>query len=333
MAIHARSDNQSAMPVSNVANQIEEREARGDQEPAIMRRHFALTFIGAILAATQIASAQPLYPCEAPIEFQIGALDPRFGISRGDFRHAIEQAGDVWGTAANRKLFKYEETGELKINLVYDARQQTTQSENIAVSRIMETMKGADSIKDELVPLKDNAHALQEAYSSELASYKRALDSYNQEVEHWNGVGGAPDSENQRLVKERLSLRKQGELLETKRQRVNQLSDEINALVERHNSLVDRANADVSRLNVDGLAGTQFEEGLYVKEGDEEHIDIFQFKNRANLLLVLAHELGHALGLGHNRNPNSIMSPLIQAENLVLSADDVKDLKDKCLPR
>src|ERR1700676_4743037 len=101
-----------------------------DQEPAIMRRHFAPTFIGPKLATTQIAGAQPLYPCEAPIEFQIGTLDPRFGISRGDFRSAIEQASDAWGTAANRQLFKYEETGELKINLVYDTRQQATQFEN-----------------------------------------------------------------------------------------------------------------------------------------------------------------------------------------------------------
>jgi len=260
-------------------------------------------------------------------------LDPRFGISRGDFRRAIEQASDLWGDAVGRGLFKYSETGELTINLVYDARQKTTQSENAIESRIIETMKEADAIEDELIPLKDNARALQEIYSDELASYKRALDSYNQEVEHWNSVGGAPNGENERLVKESLSLRNQDELLETKRQRVNQQSNEINVLVESHNSLINRANADVGTLNADGLTGSQFEEGFYVKKGDQEHIAIFQFKNRTNLLLVLAHELGHALGLGHNGNPNSIMSPLIQTESLVLSTDDVKELKDKCLPR
>jgi|SRR5665213_185902 len=135
-----------------------------------MRKHHTLTLIGAALATTHMASAQQSYPCEAPIEFQIGTLDPRFGISRSDFQSAIEQAGGVWAIAANRKLFRYKETGKLKINLVYDARQQTTQSETIAISRITETMKEADSVKGELIPMKDNAHVLQEAYFDELGS-------------------------------------------------------------------------------------------------------------------------------------------------------------------
>jgi predicted Zn-dependent protease len=74
----------------------------------------------------------------------------------------------------------------------------------------------------------------------------------------------------------------------------------------------------------------QFERGRHVKEGGEEWIDIFQFEDKANLLVTLAHELGHALGIGHNANPASIMSPLIHTDHLALTAEDEAGLKDAC---
>jgi hypothetical protein len=144
--------------------------------------------------------------------------------------------------------------------------------------------------------------------------------------------GGVPEREDKNLTIEKTTLRDQGHLLEIKRQQLNQLSGEINALVNRYNALINAANADVRTLNSDGLIGSEFEEGRYTKESGTQHIDIFQFGSRTNLVLVLAHELGHALGLGHNGNRNSIMSPLIKAESLTPSADDVKELEEKCLP-
>src|SRR3954471_20481541 len=77
-------------------------------------------------------------PCLTPIKYRIGALDPRFGITREDFQQHVEQAAALWGAAAGRKLFSFDARGSLEIDLVYDSRQETTQRLIAARSGIAE---------------------------------------------------------------------------------------------------------------------------------------------------------------------------------------------------
>ena len=45
---------------------------------------------------------------------------------------------------------------------------------------------------------------------------------------------------------------------------------------------------------------------------------------------VLVHELGHALGIGHVENPDSIMYSYSIGETLTLSEEDLAALKEVC---
>ena len=275
----------------------------------------------AVFSYTQVRS-----PCKTPIKYRIGTLDPRFGLSREEFQRAIDEASNVWAT--DQKHFQYDSKGVLQINLVYDTRQEVTQRVISIRARVSATMKETDLIKNKLLPLEDNFHILETSYSDRQISYERDQDSYNQEVKRWNLAGGAPESEFQILNNQRLSLKKQYELLQAKRQALNRATDELNELIKKRNALLVEASAEVRDLN--GSAGVQFEEGLYVKAGSEERIDIFEFENKDSLLVILAHELGHALGLEHNANPSSIMSPLIHTDRLALTAEDAEGLKAVC---
>jgi predicted Zn-dependent protease len=62
-------------------------------------------------------------------------------------------------------------------------------------------------------------------------------------------------------------------------------------------------------------------------------INIYQFHDESDLELVLAHELGHALGLNHVENPESVMYYLMEKqnlENIQLTTQDLQAIKNVC---
>ena len=91
--------------------------------------------------------------CRAPIKLRIGALDPRFELLPAELQSAIQQAGDLWGSAVHRRLFEYDPNAGLPINLVYDERQQATTKNLEAQKRIREFTQQATLTMNELKPL------------------------------------------------------------------------------------------------------------------------------------------------------------------------------------
>ncbi|MDZ7681079.1 MAG: matrixin family metalloprotease [Fodinibius sp.] len=77
----------------------------------------------------------------------------------------------------------------------------------------------------------------------------------------------------------------------------------------------------------------KFNQGRYIRQGNDERINIFQFANDAQLKTVLAHEAGHAMGLEHVGNPRSLMHAIMQQQdiyNLSLSDEDLAAIRNRC---
>ncbi len=269
-------------------------------------------------------------PCKTPIHYKLGSIDPKFGVSSQAFQQDITQASAIWEQVIDKKIFIYDPKAALTINLVYDTRQQTTQTEQTLNQNINNTSNTAASVKQQYTTLQTQYQNLEQQYNDQVQQFTQAQNTYTNKVQYSNTHGGASKQEYATLQTEQNNLIVQRNVLTQKEQQLNALAKQINTFIDNYNLLVSHINTDVHTINTDGLSGTEFEEGVYVYDNAGKRINIYQFENQTDLIRVLAHELGHAMGLEHNTNPQSIMNPVNQGTKLTLSTDDINELKAVC---
>ncbi|MEN9621949.1 MAG: hypothetical protein RLZZ67_383 [Candidatus Parcubacteria bacterium] len=267
-------------------------------------------------------------PCDEPLQYTIGIFNEKFGVSKADFMQAIREAEAIWEQPTGKQLFAYSETAGMPINLVYDERQATVQQNKKLADKIDLANGSADNVKSQLETTKLAYARVKAEYEALSAEFKSRQDAHGVNVSYWNKKGGAPENEYAQLNKESEALNTLYASLEKKRAEVNALANELNGLVGSYNGIIKNINSNVAVINES--ADKEFEQGEYISDAQGTKINVYEFTDRDALVRVLAHELGHALGMDHNDNPESVMYYL--NKNMVMSAsvDDLSSLKMVC---
>jgi predicted Zn-dependent protease len=253
--------------------------------------------------------------------FKIGRIDSGFRLSHNDFLQDINEASGIWEKAIGKNLFEYDADGELTINLIYDDRQKVVELRN----DIGDGNRVAQSVKEEYQSKLDLLKIEEEKYKVILAEYNLKISKYNADVEYWNTKGGAPKNEYSQLPARKRALDIEKQQLDVIRLNLTKMSSDIKVYVDKYNLLVDNINNKVEVVNSN--AG-EIEEGLYTSKTNT--IDIYQYESQTKLIRVLAHELGHSLGIDHNDNRESIMYKINDGNKKTLSVEDMTDLKRVC---
>lgn len=303
--------------------------------------HFRLQIVNQISPVTQniikndFQLVFPPAPCTQPIPYNLGTFDTQFGISKAYFLSALSEAEAIWDKALGTTLFVYSpadtESNVLKINLVYDYRQQATSKLNSLGITVQNNQASYDMLKVKFTAEKAQYESQKSTYDAAVLTFNTKEQAYEAEVSSWNTKGGAPQPEYDKLQAEKAELDTESAQLQAQQASLNSMVDEINALVVALNRLVAILNLSVDQYNsINGARGDTFEEGLFVEEGIARHIDIYEFSNHDKLVRVLAHELGHALGMQHVADSGAIMYKYNQGTSLTPTAADITELKTVC---
>jgi hypothetical protein len=279
--------------------------------------------------STIIQNRLTVNPCSQPKTFAIGSIDPRFNINKEELVELSKQAADIWNKVAGKTILQYDNNSSFKINLIFDQRQSQTLAKENLEKKLKSLALNNDELTKQYAKLHSNYQQQINQYKKKLKKYKNRLDDYNQEVSYWNDKGGAPKDEYKKLKKEKEDLQDEYAELEKKRKKVNQLSEKTNLLVTQENQLVKQYNNQWTTYKSEFGVSKEFEKGVF----NTKEINIYQFQKKSDLLLTLAHELGHYLGMQHVQNSQSIMYYLLSNQNLdnpLPTVQDKEELKKVC---
>ena len=288
-------------------------------------------FLLAILIILFIIFVRTPEPCREPITYRLGNVDERFNLTREEFRTAINMAAAIWNKPFHRDLFREDPDGAIKINLLYDYRQEATDRLKKLNYKIDRSMGSYEELKSRLENLKVEHEQKKAGLDNDLNAYNVKVTSFNTEIESWNRRGGAPQSIHTRLTEEKDELVALNDSLHTRQEEIKSLVDTINSIVVVLNEIASNNNMDiVDQKNIGNTLGREFCEGFYEYKNGKRSITIYQYDNEYRLVRVLAHEFGHALGLNHSKSAEAVMYPLIKSDSLELAADDIAVLKEHC---
>lgn len=295
--------------------------------------------------------------CRLPITYSIGSVDPGFGVSKEAVVSAAFAAEKLWETSAGKNIFEYAADG-IPVNLVYDERQIETDRlknklTNLETSRERYDLLIAEyeALSSEITTAATAFESLKSSYESASASFSDRASAfeidkatYEKEIAEWNAKGGAPEEVYTRLAAESKSLKDRAMELNTELEGIRKIYSSLEAARDSLNNLIGRANAAAALVNsiaaslnervieYNHFAGgrEEFITGFYRSSPVGKKIEVFQFGSANELALIIAHELGHAAGIGHAEEERSIMYPKTIIGLSRASAEDISLLEASC---
>lgn len=276
-----------------------------------------------------LKEANLLTVCDDTLYYSLGSFDPKFNLSQEEALVTIKEAEAVWESELGKNVFEYREGAEFKFNFIFDERQLRT-TEKSSLEEQLDTLEyNKNNLSQEYQNKYNLYKSASDKYEKNLNNYSDRVDEFNDEVKKLEKNDEMTKEKYEELKNEEEELAEIKKDLDDERERVNKLADEVNKVVNKESALVDKYNSKIETYRDKFGESTEFNQGEY----DGRSINIYQFHNKNDLTLVLAHELGHALEIEHVENSKSIMYYLMEnqdLENIKLTTEDLSAIKTIC---
>ena len=258
--------------------------------------------------------------CQTPVLWRIGQLDPSFGLTPEEVEQAAHEAAQLWNKAFNSELFRYDSLDGFPINFQYDERQQQDLRLALQKSRLYQTSNRSD-IRDETLQQQQSRLAQRSmTYQNDKSQLDHDMAALQMQSRDAGYRGSAAYQQQQ------ASLRQRQQRLDYEGEAIKQQYDQLSRERDYRNSMTN--NRNTRQPKPDSAPAIEFGE-MQIEDG-QRTMTIFAYQTTEALIQSIAHQFGHALGLGHNDNMGSIMSDVFNPANADLSRSDISSLNQQC---
>lgn len=271
-------------------------------------------------------------PCDTVLTYRLGDIDSRFHITENKVKEVMKEVERLWSGALGKELLTYREDGQIAIHFEYGEQQKFFEDERTTSIRIEGKEHQYNAQEKEYLRLSQKYKESFEQYNTMLAEYNTIVKTHNKLIADLRGKNITPEDKNsikqseEKINRLKVRLDRKQQEVESLRQRVNDRAEQLNEVNSQRNELISEYNSEFA-------VPKKFDQGRYIREGSNERIYVYQFSDIQSLKAVLAHEVGHALGIAHVNNPESVMYELMSEQNVVdlqLSEEDIEALREQC---
>lgn len=262
------------------------------------------------------------HPFDTRVRYRIGTIDSRFDISEDEIKALSRQAEKIWSDGTGQEWFVYDDKARLTINFIYDERQ----AESTARRNTQFAIDGMiQSHEKQSAKLRTDRQALDEEFNnlqSELKHWHTRFDNVQSMMQSTQDSTqyAVLNAERQSLLYQKQVLDQKAALYAENQAKFNSSVNSFNENTRQMNSVIENANKR--------FTPREFHKGIF----NGKEINIYEFSSRDDLLLTLAHELGHALDIDHNDDPTALMyafSGEQDMKNFKLKPADIQLLNDR----
>jgi hypothetical protein len=257
--------------------------------------------------------------CEVPIGWRIGKLDPAFNLTRMEAEAVGRRAAALWNDAVGQSLFVYNDANGFPINFSYDERQYEILRETLLESNIasydLEIVNSLDMLQFQEENLRQQLRKFaqeKEKLATDIASLQRQL------------AGGVPaqklEHKRRQLMRWQNDLQTEAEWLNEQQRQLQWQQQNINATIRDRNDLLPTSQPPP----------VNFEMGLMQIDKLQRTMTIFAFHSHKDLVLTMAHEFGHALGLDHTKAADSLMYASFTTSQQDITVADLNAFSQQC---
>ena len=279
--------------------------------------------------------------CGVPVHFTLGEVDTRFGFDRLTVMSALVEATNLWQALSDRVLFlESDHPHAMLVSLQFDQRQQAANTRRSLRGGLERDRARLEADEAMLLQWGERIAAARAAHDRAGAELAARVRAHEREVADWNAGRGVVSAAR------RQALEIEGEILRQALVNLEETARDINADIAAYNrrgAAVQQQTEDfrtsIARFN-EASGDASVETGRYTYDRAEgRRIEVFRAESYDELVWVLAHELGHALGIGHVADPGAVMHALLhdggtlqlgRSRPVTLGAADRKALQEVC---